>query len=49
MWKMKKNYKNMWDIIKSSLIHVIGIPGQEKENGVGITFEEVVIKNFLKG
>lgn len=29
----------MWDIIKTSDIHVIGIPeGQERENGVGVIF-----------
>ena len=34
MWKMKKNYKSMWDVIKGSDIRVTGIPeGREREWG----------------
>lgn len=34
----------MWDNIRISNIHVIGVPGEESENGASNIFEEITVR-----
>ena len=47
---MKRNedsLQDLWDNIKHTNIHIIGVPeGQEKEKGPEKIFEEIIAKNF---
>lgn len=40
----KPSFRALWDVVKSSNSHVIGVP--EWEIGAEITFEEIRVKNF---
>ena len=47
---MKKNedsLRDLWDNIKHTNIHIIGIPeGEEREKGAEKIFEEIIAENF---
>ena len=48
--RMKRNedsLRNLWDNIKCSNIHIIGVPeGEEREKGPEKIFEEIIVENF---
>ena len=48
--RMKRNedsLSDLWDNIKCTNIHIIGIPeGEEREKGPEKMFEEIIVKNF---
>ena len=45
--KHEINIRDLWDNIKWTNIHIIGIPeGEEKERGIENTFEEIMAENF---
>ena len=48
---MKRNedsLRDLWDNIKCTNIHIIGVPeGEEREKGPKIIFEEIIVKTFL--
>ena len=48
--RMKRNediLRDLWDNIKHSNIHVIGVPeGEEREKGPEKIFEEIIVENF---
>ena len=46
MKKHESNIRDPWDNTKWANLHIIGIPGEEKEKGVEITFEEIMAENF---
>ena len=47
---MKRNedsLRDLWDNIKHTNIHIIGVPeGKEKEKGPEKIFEEIILENF---
>ena len=47
---MKRNedsLRDLWDNIKCTNIHVIGVPeGEEREKGPKKIFEEIIVENF---
>ena len=47
---MKRNedsLRDIWDNIKRTNIHIIGVPeGQEREKGPEKIFEEIIVENF---
>ena len=47
---MKRNedsLRDLWDNIKHTNIHIIGVPeGEEREKGPEKIFEEIIVKNF---
>ena len=47
---MKRNedsLRDLWDNIKHTNIHIIGVPeGEEREKGPEKIFEEIIAKNF---
>ena len=48
---MKRNkdcLRDLWDDVKHTSIHIIGVPegGEEKEKGPEKIFEEIIVKNF---
>ena len=49
--RMKRNensLRNLWDDIKCTNIHIIGVPeGEEREKGPKKIFEETIVENFL--
>ena len=47
--RMKRNedsLRDLWDNIKRNNIRIIGVPGEERENGPEKIFEEIIVKNF---
>uniref|UniRef100_A0A8D1NPS1 L1 transposable element RRM domain-containing protein n=1 Tax=Sus scrofa TaxID=9823 RepID=A0A8D1NPS1_PIG len=44
--KLESNIRDLWDNIKQANLHVIGIPGEEKEKGIENIFEEILSENF---
>ena len=48
--RMKRNedsLRDLWDNIKHSNIHIIGVPeGEEREKGPEKIFEEIIVKNL---
>ena len=48
--RMKRNedsLRNLWDNIKHTNIHIIGVlEGEERQKGTEKIFEEIIIKNF---
>ena len=48
--RMKKNedsLRDLWDNIKRSNIHIIGVPERERrEKGPEKIFEEIIVENF---
>ena len=48
--RMKRNedsLRDLWDNIKYTNIHIIGVPeGEEREKGPKKIFEEITVKNF---
>ena len=48
--RMKRNedsLRDLWDNIKCTNIHIIGVPeGEEWEKGPDKIFEEIIVKNF---
>ena len=48
--RIKKNEdspRDLWDNIKSTNIHIIGVPeGEERDKGVENLFEEIIPENF---
>ena len=49
--RMKRNedsLRDLWDNIKCTNIHIIGVPeGEEREKGPEKIFEEIIAENFL--
>ena len=46
---MKRNedsLRDLWDNIKHNNIHIIGVPGEEREKGPEKIFEEIILKTF---
>ena len=39
--------RDLWDNIKRNDMHIIGVPGEEREKGPEKIFEEIVVENFL--
>jgi len=47
MKKHESNIRDLWDNIKWTNLHIIGIPeGKEKEKGIENIFEEIMAENF---
>ena len=50
--RMRRNHnslRDLWDNIKCTNIHIIGIPeGEEREEGPEKIFEEIMAENFPK-
>ena len=48
--RMKRNedsLRDLWDNIKCTNIHIIGVPeGEERERGPEKIFEEIIVENF---
>ena len=48
--RMKRNedsLRNLWDNIKHTNNHIIGVPeGEEREKGPEKIFEDIIVKNF---
>ena len=48
--RMKRNedsLRDLWDNIKHTNIHIIGVPeGEEREKGPEKIFEEIIVENF---
>ena len=48
--RMKRNVnilRDLWDNIKCTNIHIIGVPeGEERKKGPKKIFEEIIVKNF---
>ena len=48
--RMKRNedsLRDLWDKIKCTNIHIIGVPeGEEREKGPEKIFEEIIVENF---
>ena len=44
--KKKDSISSLWDNFKKSYIHIIGVPGGEKEQEIGNPFEKIVKENF---
>ena len=48
--RMKRNedsLRDLWDNIKRTNIHIIGVPeGEEREKGSEKIFEEIIVENF---
>ena len=43
----KRKWRHLWDNIKHTNIHIIGVPvGEEREKGSEKIFEEILAKNF---
>ena len=42
----KQNLREMWDTIKHTNIHIIGIQTERKEEGVEKIFKEIMVKKF---
>ena len=49
--RLKRNeesLRELWDNVKHTNIHIIGVPeGEEREKGTEKTFQEVIAENFL--
>ena len=44
---MKTSLRDLWDNIKHTNIHIIGVPeGEEREKGCEKIFEEIIVENF---
>ena len=44
--KTNDSVSSLWDNFKHSNIHIIGVPGEEKEQGTGNLFEKIMRENF---
>ena len=47
--RMKRNedsLRDLWDNIKRNNIHIIGVPGEERQKGPEKIFEEIIVKKF---
>ena len=47
--RMKRNkdcLRDLWDNSKCTNIHIIGVPGEEREKGPEKIFEEIIAENF---
>ena len=43
-----KSLRELWDNVKHTNIHIIGVPeGEEREKGTEKIFQEIIAKNFL--
>jgi len=47
MEKNEDHLRDLWDSIKCTNIHIIGVPGEEREKGPETIFEETVAENFM--
>ena len=45
MRKNESNIRDLWDNIKCTNLHIIGIPEREEKRGLKI-FEEIIIENL---
>lgn len=46
MEKTEQNIQGVWDNYKSCNIHIMGIPGEEREKSTEEIFETIVTENF---
>ena len=47
--RLKRNeesLRELWDNMKSTNIHIIGVPGGERQKGTEKIFQEIIAKNF---
>ena len=47
--RLKKNeerLRELWDNVKRTYIHIIGVPKEEREKGTEKIFQEIIAKNF---
>ena len=44
--KTNDSVSSLWDNFKHSNIHIIGVPGEEKEQEIGNLFEKIMKENF---
>ena len=43
----KESLRELWDNVKCTNIHIIGVPeGEEREKGTEIIFEKIIAENF---
>ena len=43
----EESLRGLWDIIKGTNVHIIGVPeGEEREKGTEKIFQEIIAKNF---
>ena len=48
MKRKEDSLRDLWDNIKCTNIHIIGIPeGEEREKGPEKIFEKIIVENFL--
>ena len=41
-----KSLREIWDNVKCTNIHIIGVPEEEREKGTEKIFEEIIAENF---
>ena len=42
-----KSLREIWDNVKCTNIHIIGVPeGEEREKGTDKIFQEIIVENF---
>ena len=46
MKKYEDSLRDLWDNSKCTNIHIIGVPGEEREKGPEKIFEGIIAKNF---
>ena len=44
--KEKTNIGDLWDNIKHYNLHIVGIPEEERENGLENVFKDIIAENF---
>ena len=45
--RTKDSLRDLWDHIKCSSVHIIGVPeGEQKKKGYNKSFEEIIVENF---
>ena len=42
----EESLRELWDNIKCTNIHIIGMPGEEREKGTEKILQEIIAKNF---
>ena len=46
MKRTEDNLRDFWDNIKHTNIQIIGVPEEEKREGMRKTFKEIILENF---
>ena len=47
MKRNEDNLRNLWDNLKHTNIHIIGVPEGEESKGLRKILEEIIASNFL--